>query len=265
MTRSNRRLSTPTRHDCTAGSIRTSGGDPWPCPSMCPNPATTERCTSSDTLTSSRKTSTEPASARDISRRSPTMRWNRCRSSLRSWRARCGARRQVLAVALEDLEGGGQRGQGRPQLVAHVGIEPRLALDALLQLVDHRVEGDGEPLEVGVGGVGVEAGVQLSARDGARRPRHVGQRPEGPHAGEAPERDTQDGGHDAGTEEGEAEHAERVVEVGQVEHLEVDGVHGRDRARRPRSRPPPGPCGTSAWRRCRPGPLCAASGGWTRR
>ena len=56
---------------------------------MCPIPVSTERCTSSETLTSSRKTSTDPASARDISSRSLTIRWNRRRSSLRSWSARC--------------------------------------------------------------------------------------------------------------------------------------------------------------------------------
>ena len=51
-------------------------------------PASTARSTSSLTLTSSRNTSAEPASARDISKRSPTMRWNRRRSSPNSWRAR---------------------------------------------------------------------------------------------------------------------------------------------------------------------------------
>ena len=44
--------------------------------------------------------------------------------------------------------------------MADVGVEPGLALDALLQLVDHGVERVGEALEVGVGGVGVEPRVE---------------------------------------------------------------------------------------------------------
>ena len=179
--------------------------------------------------TSSRKTSTEPASARDISSRSPTMRWKRRRSSLSSCRARCERGRQLVPVGLEHLDGGGQRGEGGAQLVAHVGVEAGLALDALLELVDHGVEGDGEALEVGVGRLGVEPGVELAAGDGARRPRHDGQRPQRARAGEAAERDAQHGGDDAGHEQGQREHAQRVVEVGQVEHLEVVGLHGGDR------------------------------------
>ncbi len=91
MTRSKRRLSTPTWRPRTEGSMRTEGTAAFP--SRLRVPASTERCTSSETSTSSRKTSLEPASTRDISRRSLTMRWKRRRSSPRSasaWRERGG-------------------------------------------------------------------------------------------------------------------------------------------------------------------------------
>ena len=45
-----------------------------------------------------------------------------------------------------------------------------LAFDALLQLVDHGVEREGEALEVRVGGLYVEPGVEVPAGDGAGRP-----------------------------------------------------------------------------------------------
>ena len=192
------------------------------------SPVSTERCTSSATRTSSRKMSTEPASARDISSRSATMRWKRRRSSLRSCRARWERGGRFVAVGLEHLDGGGQGGEGGAQLVAHVGVEARLALDALLQLVDHGVEREGEALEVGVGRLEVEPGVEVARGDGAGGPGDDGQRPQRAGAGEAAERNAENGGDAAGDEEGEGEHAQRVVEVGQVEDVEVVGVHGGD-------------------------------------
>ena len=140
-----------------------------------------------------------------------------------------GAHGEVVAVGLEHLDRGGQGGEGRPQLVADVGVEARLALNALLQLVDHGVEGIGEALEVGVGGLEIEPGVELAPGDGAGGPGDDGQRAQRARAGEAAERDPEDGGDDAGDNEGEGEHAQRVVEVGQVEHVEVVGVDRGDR------------------------------------
>ena len=102
-----------------------------------------------------------------------------------------GARREAVTVGLEHLEGGGERGQRGAELVTDVRVEPGLALDALLELVHHGVERVGQPLEVRVGGVGVEAGVELTAGDGPGSPRDVGQRAERAHAGEAPERDAE--------------------------------------------------------------------------
>ena len=70
------------------------------------------------------------------------------------------------------------------------------------------------PCEVGVGRLGVEAGVEVTARDGAGGLRDVGQGLEQPAAGEAPEPHAQECGHDAGTEERESEDPQGVVEVG---------------------------------------------------
>ena len=64
--------------------------------------------------------------------------------------------------------------------------------------------------------------------DGAGGPRDDGQRSQRARAGEAAQRDAEHGGDAAGREEGEREHAQRVVEVGQVEDIEVVGVHRGD-------------------------------------
>ncbi len=156
------------------------------------------------------------------------MRWKRRRSSLSSCRARW-ERGELVPVGLEHLQGGGQGREGRAQLVAHVGVEARLALDPLLELVDHGVEREGEAFEVRVRRLNVEPGVEVARGNGARGARHDGQRPQRAGAGEAAERDAEHGGDAPGHEEGEREHAQRVVEVGQVEHVEVVGVDGGDR------------------------------------
>ncbi len=171
------------------------------------------------------------------------------------------ARREPVAVGLEHLQGCRQGGQRRAQLVADVGVEPGLPLDPLLQLVHHRVERVRQPLEVRVGRVGVEAGVELTARDGPGGPRDVGQRSQGAHAGEAAERDAEDRRDHAGDEEGQPEHAERVVEVREVEHLEVGGLHRGDRhAHDDLGRALAGAVGL-AWLRSPPGRPCAAGTG----
>ena len=70
--------------------------------------------------------------------------------------------------------------------MAHVGRETRVALDAVLQRLGHRVERVGEHAEVRVVG-GFEAGVEASAGDGLGRLAHVGQRAQG--AAPGPEAD----------------------------------------------------------------------------
>ena len=60
---------------------------------------------------------------------------------------------------VQHLDGGRQRRDRGTQLVADVGCEPGLALDAVLHRVGHVVERGDEPVEVGVA-LGLEAGVQ---------------------------------------------------------------------------------------------------------
>ena len=76
-------------------------------------------------------------------------------------------RGELVAVALDHRDGGGQGGEGRPQLVAHVGGEPGLPLDAVLEVGGHPVERRGQLLEIGVV-AGIDAGVELAVGDGHR-------------------------------------------------------------------------------------------------
>ena len=176
-----------------------------------------------------------------------------------------GARGSSSRSASSTSSGGGQGGQGERSswLTSELNRASRsmrswswstMALNELVR-----------PSRSGSAAVGVEPGVELAAGDGPGRPGHVGQRPQRPCAGEAAEGDAQEGGDDAGAEEGEPEDPQRVVEVGEVEDLEVGGVHrgdgdpdddlGRSLRR----------CGRSGWPPSRPGPPGAARPGWTPR
>ena len=92
---------------------------------------------------------------------------------------------ELLAVGLEHGQGVGEGGEGGAQLVADVGGEPLLSLDALLELVDHGVEGAGEADQVGVVDGSRQPGVELGPGDGAaadtpvsgRRARPAAERP----------------------------------------------------------------------------------------
>ena len=59
--------------------------------------------------------------------------------------------------------------------MADVGVEAGLPLDPGLQLVDHGVEGAGQALEVGIGRLGLQPGVEAASCDGDRRPGDGGQ------------------------------------------------------------------------------------------
>ena len=65
---------------------------------------------------------------------------------------------ELVAAAVQDADGGGERLQRRPQLVAHVGGEAPVAFQAGGQLVHHVVERGGERRQVRFLGR-VEAGV----------------------------------------------------------------------------------------------------------
>jgi hypothetical protein len=67
--------------------------------------------------------------------------------------------------AVQHRGGGGQGLQRGPQLVAHVRREPAVGLRPGGHLVHHRVEGHGEPVEVGVG-VARDARAEVARGDG---------------------------------------------------------------------------------------------------
>ena len=177
MTRSKRRLSTPTRSASRrrARSRTLGAGASSP---RARTPASTARRTSSPTLTSSRKTSTEPASARDISSRSPTMRWNRRRSSPRSCRARW-ARGGSSARSASSTSSDAARvvsGERNSWLTSELKRASRsirawiwstMALNEVVR-----------PSRSGSRGLGRQSGVELAAGDGHRGPGDRGQRPE---------------------------------------------------------------------------------------
>ena len=77
---------------------------------------------------------------------------------------------ELAAPAVDDLGGGGQGGDRGAQLVAHVGGEAGLALDAGLDGVGHVVERVDQPVEVGVAFEG-DARAQVAGGDLARRVR----------------------------------------------------------------------------------------------
>jgi hypothetical protein len=97
-----------------------------------------------------------------------------------------------------------------------------------LQLVDHGVERGGEALEVGIGRLGSSRVSSSASGDGHRRPRHAGQRAQRASAGEAAQRDAEQVVTTPVPMRVSPEHPQGVVQVGQREHLEVGGVHGRD-------------------------------------
>ena len=71
----------------------------------------------------------------------------------------------LVAAVLEHLDRGGQGHERGAQLVADVGGEAGVALDAVLEGLGHLVERLGEEVEVGVAADG-QAGVEAPAGDG---------------------------------------------------------------------------------------------------
>jgi hypothetical protein len=88
---------------------------------------------------------------------------------------RAGPLVERVAAAHQHRGGGRQRLQRRAQLVAHVGGEAAVGLGPALHLVDHPVERDREPVEVGVGVAG-HPGREVAGGDAVGRLRHAGER-----------------------------------------------------------------------------------------
>ena len=173
-------------------------------------------------------TSVAPASMRESSRRSITI-----ESKRRTWptttsRA-CWVRSGRSAAAdVEHLDGGGQRGDRRAQLVADVGGEALLAFDPFLDGVGHVVERAGEPVEVGVVLLvepGVEAAGRRSSaaasatRDSGRSSRRLV---------DHPKKVATQRGEDRSDDQRRREHLQRAFGGVERERLEVRGVVGLD-------------------------------------
>ena len=119
---------------------------------------------------------------------------------------------EFVAPGVEHLDGRGERGDGRAELVADVGCESLFALDSVLHRVGHVVERAREPVEVGVVLV-VEAAAEIAGRDVARGVGDAGEGPEQPAAGREPEERRDDGGEDRADDQRGREDAQGAFSV----------------------------------------------------
>ena len=133
------------------------------------------------------------------------------------------ARGQLVAASVEHLHRGRERGDGGPQLVADVGREPCLTLDAILHGVGHVVEGGHQPVEVRVL-LGFQPGVEAAGGEVARGRGDAGQRPQHPTTGRPSDGGGEQRGHRAAEDQRAADHPQAARQLGQGEDLEVLGV-----------------------------------------
>ena len=121
-----------------------------------------------------------------------------------------GAVGQLAAAAVDDLGGGGQRGDRRAQLVADVGGEAGLPLDAGLHGVGHVVERVGEPVEVGVA-LAHDARVEVAGGDLAGGVGDPPERAQQPPARPPPDEARQQDRDERADDEREQDRAQRVL------------------------------------------------------
>ena len=122
--------------------------------------------TSSARWTSSSSRRTAPASKREISSRSSTSCWKRSTSATIGRAAAWARVGHLVAPVVQHLDRGGQGHQRRAQLVAHVGREAGVALDAVLEGLGHVVERRDERTSRSGSSLALEAGVEPAAGDG---------------------------------------------------------------------------------------------------
>ena len=157
------------------------------------------------------------------------MRWKRRRSSLRFWSARCERAESPSRSASRTSSEAASvvSGERSSWLTSELKRASRSIRScswstmALKELV--------RPSRSGSAASASRRVSSSPAGDGAGGPGHRGERAQAAGAGEAPEGGAEDGRDDAGDEERQPEDAQRVVEVGEVEHLEVVGLDGGDR------------------------------------
>ena len=112
--------------------------------------------------------------------------------------------------------------------MAHVRGKPRLALDALLHRIYHRVERRNEPVEFFVA-LRREAGVEGTAGECFCGLGHSGNGPQHASGRPRPQPGTDGDGTHGADEQRVAQQGERVLQSPVGEHLHVLRVHSRDR------------------------------------
>jgi hypothetical protein len=168
--------------------------------------------------TSSSSSRAAPASKREISSRSETSCVKRA----------MGALGHLVAPRLEDLDRRGERRQRRPQLVADVGREPRVALDALLERAGHLVEGVDQRRQVGIVGTG-DARVEPAAGDGLGGDAEVAERAQHLSAARRAEHRAGERGDRRRRQQRDPERVQRALHLLERDDLVVLRVHGRQR------------------------------------
>jgi hypothetical protein len=134
-----------------------------------------------------------------------------------------GPFRDVVAAPVEDLDGGGERSDRRPEFVAHVGREAGLTFDAGLDGVGHVVERPGETVEVRVG-FGGEPRVETSRGDVGGSVCDLTERSEQPAAGGEPEQGGQHHRAERTQQQCGQDRRQRRLGPGEREGLEVARV-----------------------------------------
>ena len=131
-----------------------------------------------------------------------------------------------MTAAAHDVDRRADGGQRRAQLVAHVGGEAGLPVDAVLEGVDHLVEGGDQRGEVGIA-LGVEAGVEGAVGDPGGGRRHAPQRPQHPAAGVAADAGAAESGEGGSEGQGPGQQPESPIELPERDELEVGGLGRR--------------------------------------
>ena len=133
----------------------------------------------------------------------------------------------VLALVVHHLDGRRQGHQRRAELVADVGGEPGVALDAVLEGLGHVVERRRDGTEVRVL-ADLEPGVEQAVGECHGRRRHAGERAQGPAARPRPQSSAGQGGEQRRADEGHPEGFEGGLEVVEGDDLEVGRVDRGD-------------------------------------
>ena len=232
ITRSKRRLSTRSRRPSTPSPTSTGkGSERGGAPSVADEPGddVVRACTTSSRgSTSSSESSADPASKRgdleqlvDHPGEATKVRIEQIERALR-------ALIEFVPVRFEHADGRREGGERRAELVAHVRGEAGLALDPVLQVGRHPVEGRRQLLEVDVV-ARVDPGVELTPGDRDRRIGDVGEGAKCPAARPPPEGGAGQRRHQRCAGQGVRQVTQGAGELGEREDLEVRGTRCGER------------------------------------